>query len=123
MLKRWPKRREFLSYYLLLRVFGCEEAKNLGELLDVLAPLIGSRRVSSNIIRHLVKQGFLERVKQLTYRVKCVDEVLTPAMLNYFAKRLRKQGYEVNVDTANVKIIVFNCSNELRNHPLVSCSS
>ena len=94
MIKRWPRRRELLSYYLLLRLFG-ESEFNLAEAVDVLAPLIGSKRVASRLVRRLVKQGFLVRVKPMTYRARRLEEVLDEAVRVYFTGRLRRRGCAV----------------------------
>ncbi len=102
VIKRWPRRRELLTYYLLWRLYQTKEF-NLGEAVDVLAPLIGSRNVASRLVRRLVKQGFLERVRPLVYRAKPLEDVLGEAMVIYFRGRLKRRGCLEDEDTAVVE--------------------
>ncbi len=124
MIKRWPKRREFLSYYALYRVFGCKNSFNLGEAVDILAPILGGKNIATRLVKRLVKQGFLERIKPLTYRAKCIEELLDEALSIYFAKRLRRRGY--NAWPCNGKVCIYcqdeECS-QLESHPLLVVSS
>ncbi len=103
MIKRWPRRREMLAYYLLWRVYG-GAAFNLGEAVELLAPLLGSRNVATRLVKRLVKQGFLERVAPLTYRARALTELLDEALAVYFARRLRRQGVEAYAEAGRVVI-------------------
>ena len=106
MIKRWPRRRELLSYYLLLRAFG-EREFNLGEAVEVLEPVIGSRRVASRLVKRLVKQGFLVRVRPLVYRARPLEELLDEALAVYVAKRLRRRGFEAYAEGG--RVVVEDC--------------
>ena len=77
---------------------------NRGEYVDLLAPIVGSKNLALRMVRILVKQGFLERVKPLVYCVKPLDEVLGVALVNYVAKRLRRKDF--NVAVKDGKLIV-----------------
>jgi len=100
ILKRWPKRREFLAYYMLL-VYSKRkslETINAGEAADVLYLLTGSRRLAQRLLRTLVRQGYLKRVQPLVYSVRDLDEVLGDALGHYIASRLRRRGIEASYD-------------------------
>jgi hypothetical protein len=106
LIKRWPRRREFLSYYLLWRTYG-ENPFNLGEAVELLAPVLGSRNVASRLVRRLVKQGFLVRIAPMTYRARRLTELLDEALAVYVAKRLRRQGVEAKAEKG--RVVVPNC--------------
>ncbi len=118
MIKRWPKRREFLTYYTLLRAFGDREF-NLGEAVELLRPYMGGR-VAERLVRRLVKQGFLERIRPLVYRAKPLEELLDEAAAVYFAGRLRRRGFEAYAE--NGRIIIIDAPEEACLHPLADCS-
>lgn len=88
-MKRWPKKREFLTYYLLYKSFGCREPVNVGELSDRLSPYFG-RRVSVNILRRLARLGFIVRVTLTDYRVECLENVLERYLASYLSNRERR---------------------------------
>lgn len=90
-MRRWPKKREFLAYYLLYRSFGCSRALNLGELLDRLEPYFG-KKVSVSLIRRLTHLGFLYRKNAVDYRVACLEEVLDRYLDAYLEARKRRRG-------------------------------
>jgi len=116
--KRWPRKREFLSYYALYRVFR-DRVFNLGEAVDILAPLLGSKRIAAKLVKRLVKQGFLERTASLSYRAKPLEQLLEQAMLEYFAYRLRRRGFDVQVQDNH---IIVSCSTSEKlpeTHPLI----
>lgn len=116
--KRWPKRREFLSYYALYKVFK-DKVFNLGEAVDLLTPLLGSKRVTTRLVKRLVKQGFLERVAPLSYRAKPLEQLLEQATLEYFASRLRRRGLNAYVQDNHI-IVLCPASEKLpEKHPLI----
>ncbi len=90
-MRRWPKKREFLAYYLLYRSFGCSGDVNIGELLDRLKPYFG-RKVSASLIRRLTRLGFLDRRNPTDYRVACLEEVLDKYLDAYIEARKRRRG-------------------------------
>ncbi len=102
--RRWPRRREFLSYYMLYR-FLKGRVFDLGEAVDLLAPMLGGRRLAVRMVKRLVRQGFLERVEPLRYRVRDIDELLTNALLVYLASRLRRRGFRVEVREGYVCVL------------------
>jgi len=116
--KRWPKRREFLSYYVLYRAFG-DKVFNLGEAVDLLAPLLGSKRVATRLVKRLVKQGFLERVAPLSYRARPLEQLLEQAMLEYFASRLRRRGLNAHVQDDHIIVLCPTGEKLLGKHPLI----
>jgi len=120
--KRWPKRREFLSYYALYKTFKDREF-NLGEAVDLLAPLLGSRRVATRLVKRLVKQGFLERVAPLQYRAKPLEQLLEQAMLEYFASRLRRRGFDAQIQDGHIVILCHTGGELPENHPLIKVES
>lgn len=116
MIKRWPRRREFLAYYLLLKYAkarSVEKAEdnlciNAGEAIDLLNVLTGSKRLSSSLLKQLVKKGFLERRKPLVYCIKEIDTLLDEALIYYLAGRLRRRGIEATVSRDyGHRIVVF----------------
>lgn len=116
--KRWPKRREFLSYYALYKVFK-DKVFNLGEAVDLLTPLLGSKRVATRLVKRLVKQGFLERVAPLSYRAKPLEQLLEQATLEYFASRLRRRGLNAYIQDNHI-IVLCPASEKLpEKHPLI----
>lgn len=100
MLKRWPKRRELLLYYILYRV--AEERGNphlnRGEVVELLRPVMGSKRLAEEMARRLVRQGFLERLAPMQYGVRSPDELLTEAATRYIAGRLRRRGLDAHLE-------------------------
>ena len=120
MIKRWPKRREFLAYYTLWRAFGTREF-NLGEAVDILKPYMGGR-VAERLVKRLVKQGFLERVKPMVYRARDLVALLDEATAIYFAGRLRRRGYEAWAEDGRI-IIGADAPREACLHPLASCDA
>ncbi len=100
MLKRWPKRREMLLYYILHRVAEKRGSRvlNRGEVVELLRPVMGSKRLAEEMARRLVKQGFLERLAPMLYRVRSPDELLTEAAARYVAGRLRRRGLDSRLE-------------------------
>lgn len=119
--RRWPRRREFLAYYMLYRFMG-DRVFDLGEAVDLLAPMLGGKRLAARMVKRLVRQGFLERVEPLRYRARSIDELLLDALLHYMASRLRRRGYRVEVRGDH--ICVYEGPEPLPSHPLVKrCQS
>jgi len=114
MIKRWPGRREFLAYYLLLKYAkarGTKKAEdnlciNAGEAIEILNVFTGSKRLSSSLLKQLVKRGFLERRKPLVYCIKEIDTLLDEALIHYLAGRLRRRGIEATVSRDHRRYIV-----------------
>jgi hypothetical protein len=107
LIKRWLKKREFMVYMLLYfysKSIGKKEF-NEEELVDIVKLILGSKRVSRNVIRHLVKQGLLERKKPLRYRVRDFEEIFSAVLSDYVCKRLERQGFEV-LYTSNGRCVV-----------------
>ncbi|KSW11766.1 hypothetical protein CF15_02865 [Pyrodictium occultum] len=105
MMRRWPKRREFLAYYLLLKYAGESGSKdtciNAGEAVDVLTVLTGSKRLARSLLRQLVRKGFLQRARPMVYCIRSLEELLDEALTRYIAGRLRRRGVEAEVKTAS----------------------
>jgi hypothetical protein len=97
--KRWPRKREMLSYYILYRLARSrgQETISYGEAVDALRAIFGSKKVADTVVRSLVKQRFLERLRPLLYRIRSPDEVLSEAAVGYIVSRLRKRGLEAHI--------------------------
>ncbi len=91
MAGRWPRKREFLFYYLLYRYFGQHEF-NVGDAIDLLRIFTGSKKVARRIVKRLVKQGFLQRIKPGVYRAKDLDALLDEMLWQYLGSRLARRG-------------------------------
>ncbi|MET1101757.1 MAG: hypothetical protein ABWW69_04690 [Pyrodictiaceae archaeon] len=122
MIKRWPKRREFLVYYTLWRIFDDREF-NLGEAIELLAPFFESKKVLTRLIKRLVRQGFLERVEPLRYKAKDLLELLDEATAIYLAKRMKRRGF-TSSPGRGLEIIVprRECNTELASNRLIKCN-
>ncbi len=107
MIKRWPRRRELLAYYLLYKAFRDKEF-NLGDAVELLTPLLGSRNVATRLVKRLVKQGFLMRTAPLRYKVRGMEELFDEALAVYFAKRLRRMGYDARAEGG--RIVLESCN-------------
>jgi len=126
VIKRWLKKREFMVYYLLelyARSMG-KRCFNEGDLVDLVSTVIGSKRVSRNIIRHLIRQGLLEREKPLFYCIKDFDEVFRKVLVEYIAGRLRRRGVECAVENGKIVVHSDYCSQvePLKRIQLIACS-
>ena len=117
MIKRWPKRREFLAYYLLLKYAKAKKARqngddgciNAGEAIDVLRVFTGSKKLAISLLRQLVKRGFLARKASLIYCPRDIAELLDEALVYYLAGRLRRRGVKAVVEgTSNVLLLDKN---------------
>lgn len=116
MWKRWPRKREFLAYYILYRYTRLKNTNsiNYGEALQLLRSVLGSKKVADNVIRGLVKQGLLRRIRPLYYEVPDIYSILDEAAVGYIALRLRRRGIEAYVDEREKCIRVENgAGNEL----------
>lgn len=109
---RWLKRREFLSYYALHRILG-RRCANLGEIIDVLAPLLGGKRAASRMARMLARLGLLRRCAPLSYEPVDLREYLDRLLLLYLAGRLRRRGLEAAYDEARDVLAVKAVDQEL----------
>jgi predicted transcriptional regulator of viral defense system len=100
-----------MIYYLLSLYsrFRGRKCFNEGELIDIINIVISSKRISRNIIRHLIRQGLLERVKPLIYCVKDLDEVFRQVLITYIAGRLRRIGIECSVENGMIVISREDC--------------
>ncbi|WP_317894974.1 hypothetical protein [Pyrofollis japonicus] len=105
-MKKWPKRREFLSYYMLYKYFGSKNSANLGEIIDVLTVLTGSRNLARRVARILVRQGFLKREKPFVYTVVDIDDLLSRALGYYIAGRFRRRGIDAEYDEKSNTLII-----------------
>jgi len=104
--KRWPQKRELLAYFTLYKytVFKKKDALNLGEAIDVLRALVGSKRVAEDIVRTLARKGMLIRLRPALYRVVPLEELLRREAALYFASRLRRRG--CNAKLEDKKLVV-----------------
>ena len=93
-LTRWLKKREFLAYYLIYRVYG-SKSFNIGEASDLLIQrFCCSRKVAYNIIKRLYRLGLLVKEDKITYKCKDLFEVLDNYLSTYALKRCRQYRKE-----------------------------
>ena len=105
---RWPKKREFIMYYLIFRVFGCKKV-NIGNIIDILSPFL-SRKNAYRIIKGLKQLGLLRQIDKLTYEVVDLQEYLDRVAASYITQRLIKtiksSGASITVMKDDDKIII-----------------
>ncbi len=91
---RWLKKREFLAYYLLYKVYGSRNF-NIGEASDLLIrEFCCSRKVAYSIIKRLYKIGFLIKVDKAIYKCRDLYEILDNYLLIYIFKRCKQRKRE-----------------------------
>jgi len=105
------KKREIVTYYMLASLF--EDCTNIGELLDVLKPIMGGKRLASSMIRRLVRMRLLEKCGPMSYRPIGIDSYLTSVTIPYVLSRLKRRGlvhdYTVDVTARKVLVHAFSC--------------
>lgn len=90
--KKWPKKREFITYYLIYKTYGCNKPVNIGHLIDLLVSVLGfNRKVSINMIKHLIRMGFLKREGQLLVTPLCLNVILNDYLDDYIRVRARRK--------------------------------
>ncbi|GEM_PF-2500378 len=108
MLRRWIKKRELMAYHILRRyveVMGTNSI-NVGDAVEILRDVHGSKRVARNVLRSLIKKGLLVREKPHVYSVVPLTDMLDKIAVHYIAGRLRRRGLEVDVDEQNKVVII-----------------
>lgn len=97
---RWLKKREFITYYLLFRLFKGREV-NIGEIIGVLS-LFMSRKTAFNIVRRLKHLGLLKRTNKVDYEVidlqEYLDRIATVYLIQRLIKKARSSGIKVEVE-------------------------
>ncbi len=89
-LSRWLKKREFLSYYLLLKNFD-RRAFNVGDAIDLLIKeFCMNRKTAVNIIKRLYRCGFIVSVSSVEYRCMDVYKILDMYLNTYKERRLKR---------------------------------
>ncbi|RLG83164.1 MAG: hypothetical protein DRO40_05530 [Thermoprotei archaeon] len=93
-INRWLKKREFLSYYLIYKVYGSRNF-NIGEASDLLIQkFCCSRKVAYNIIKRLYKTGLLIKVDKAIYKCRDLHDALDSYLSTYILKRCRQRERE-----------------------------
>ncbi|RLG84117.1 MAG: hypothetical protein DRO40_02340 [Thermoprotei archaeon] len=91
---RWPKKREFLAYYLIYKVYGSGNF-NIGEASDLLIKeFCCNRKVAYNIIKRLYRMGFLIKVDKVIYKCRGLYEILDNYLSKYILKRCKQHERE-----------------------------
>lgn len=86
--KRWIKKREFMVYYLIYKEYGCNRDININELIElIMSKLFFNRKTSVNILKRLVKMGFLSRGYEMTVSPKCLEQLLDEYLQQYIDTR------------------------------------
>lgn len=106
------RKREVAVYYLLYRMFG-SRCTNLGELLDVVRLVTGSRRLADAMVRRLARMGLMKRCGSLEYALVKPDVFMSNISLYYLLGRLRRIGVIVDYSVADgsgvVEVVVDSC--------------
>ncbi|AFH43033.1 hypothetical protein IOK49_04920 [Fervidicoccus fontis] len=83
---RWPKKREFLTFYALYKNFGKKEV-SFHEMISYVHDNLGYNiKTSKHIIKRLINFGMISIVGK-TYVVKDLDEYLGELYRKYYEKR------------------------------------
>lgn len=89
MYDRWPKKREFIIYYMLYKKY--KDACNIGDAINDLVKELGfTKRTSMNILKRLKAMGFIDiEAEQGEVRViiNPLEKVLDAYLENYVRKR------------------------------------
>lgn len=88
--RRWPRKREFIAYYMLYKRLGSQAS--LGEILDVLRELF-PRRAARSVFKRLRRLGLLYPLEGGEYRVRRLEEYLDSLLEDYASKRRSRRGY------------------------------
>ncbi len=87
---RWPKKREFIAFYILSNRFS-REIVSFHTLVTYLSEkLYYSNKVAKNIVKRLVSLGYITYIED-GYIVRDYREVLNELYLSLILKRV-KQG-------------------------------
>ena len=86
---RWPKKREFLAYYMLYKKYG--NACNIGDAVnDLTREFKLTKRASINVLKRLKSMRFIsiEACRgEVRITIKPLDEILDKYLENYVKKR------------------------------------
>ena len=89
-ISRWPKKREFLAYYLIYKEYGDKEV-NIGNVIDLLIKsFCVNRKTAINIIDHLARIGFVERTRPLYVRCLSLNDILDKILCSYIESRKKR---------------------------------
>ncbi len=93
-ISRWPKKREFLAYYLLYKEFNVDPF-NINEGVEVLMKkLCMNRKTAINVVKRLKKMNYLVSIDTLTLRCRDLLEILDSYLSLYMYTRLKKCSYK-----------------------------
>ena len=108
MAKRWLRKRETIAYFLVLRYAKKKGEKciDLGEVVDILKPFMGSKRLADEMARRLIRLGLAERPRHLKLCPKPLDEFFEDLAASYIAGRMRRRGIEASADPVSRTISV-----------------
>ena len=113
---RWPKKREFITYYLLFRLFKGKKV-NIGEIIGVLS-IFMSRKTAFNIVKRLRHLGLLKRTNKVDYEVtdlqEYLDRIATTYLMQRLVKRAKSSGLKVEVGfESNGKVSIKGLPSEI----------
>ena len=85
---RWPRKREFLSYYMLSKKLGGCFVSFHDLVFLVSRQLNCSVKTAKSIVKRLVSLGFIKRENSLFY-IRPLDDVLGEYYVRFVSRRLR----------------------------------
>ncbi len=88
---RWLKKREFLSFFILSERFSGVKADYYDMLFFLEKNMFFSRRVARNVLKRLIKMGYIKRNND-GYFIRSVKDVLDEYYFMFFTRRLSKSG-------------------------------
>jgi len=87
---RWPKKREFMAFYLLSSSYAGKVESELVLRSKLRDDLCTTMRTSKRILKRLIAFGMLERVEKGKLRVLSVEEYLSQVFSKFREERCRK---------------------------------
>lgn len=77
-----------MVYYLIYKEYGCNRDININELIElVMSKLFFNRKTTINILKRLVKIGFLSRRYKMVVSPKCLEQLLDEYLQHYISTR------------------------------------
>lgn len=87
---KWPKKREFVAFYVLSSSFSGSEKEELDLINRLRDDLCISTKTSKRLLRRLVSLGMLEKKREGVFKVLDVGEYLSQVYSEYRKVRCSK---------------------------------
>jgi hypothetical protein len=87
---KWPKKREFMAFYLLSRKFSGQEKEELALINEIREELCVTARTSKKIMKRLLSLRMIERKGEGKVRVLGIEEYLEQVYSAYKTERCAK---------------------------------